>query len=78
MRSREHGSTLIPDNLLVVEKPNPEQSIENLKFEIPYYKPEDLQLKYAKKFMAAMQENMAKAKEELAELEKGGAPEKKD
>jgi hypothetical protein len=49
-----------------------EQSIENQKFEIPYYKPEDLQLKYAKKFLAAMEESLAKAKEELAELQKKG------
>jgi hypothetical protein len=53
-----------------------EQSIENQKFEIPYYKPEDLQLKYAKKFLAAMEQSLAQAKEELAGLEKG-APDKK-
>ena len=47
-----------------------EQAIENTKFEIPYYKPEDLQLKYAKKFLASMEENLAAAKKELAELEK--------
>ncbi len=47
-----------------------EQSIETQKFEIPYYKPADLQLKYAKKFMAAMVESLAAAKTELAELEK--------
>lgn len=47
-----------------------EQSIESQKFEIPYYKPEDLQLKYAKKFLAAMEESLVKAKEELAGLDK--------
>lgn len=47
-----------------------EQSIESTKFEIPYYKPDDLQLKYAKKFLASMEENLAAAKKELAELEK--------
>ena len=47
-----------------------EQSIETQKFEIPYYKPDDLQGKYAKKFMASMEENLAAAKKELAELEK--------
>ena len=53
-----------------------EQSIENTKFEIPYYKPEDLQLKYAKKFLAAMEESLVQAKKELAELEKGGPVDK--
>src|SRR5437867_3394725 len=57
--------------------PGIEQAIENTKFEIPYYKPDDLQLKYAKKFLAAMEESLVQAKAELAELEKG-APEKKD
>lgn len=52
-----------------------EQSIENTKFEIPYYKPDDLQLKYAKKFLASMEENLAAAKKELAELEKSAAQE---
>ena len=47
-----------------------EQSIETLKFEIPYYKPEDLQLVYAKKFLISCEENRQKAIEELAELEK--------
>jgi len=46
-----------------------EQTIETMKFEIPYYKPEDLQLKYAKKFLAAAEENMAAAKQELEMLE---------
>ena len=53
-----------------------EQSIENQKFEIPYYKPEDIQLKYAKKFVAAMEESLEKAKAELRDLDqketKGG------
>lgn len=46
-----------------------EQTIETMKFEIPYYKPDDLQLKYAKKFLAAAEENMAAAKQELEMLE---------
>ncbi len=45
-----------------------EQTIETLKFEIPYYQPDDLQLIYAKKFLAASEENLIKAKKELAEL----------
>lgn len=52
-----------------------EQTIENTKFEIPYYKPEDLQLKYAKKFLAAMEESLTAAKKEFAELEKAPKPE---
>jgi len=55
-----------------------EQSIETTKFEIPYYKPEDLQLKYAKKFLAAMEQSLLTAKEELAALEKSAPQEKKD
>ncbi len=47
-----------------------EQTIENMKFEIPYYKPDDVQLKYAKKFLASCERNLAEAK---AELEKLGA-----
>lgn len=45
-----------------------EQTIENMKFEIPYYKPDDVQLKYAKKFLASCEENLANAKKELAAL----------
>ena len=63
---KDHLSRLIPGL---------EQAIENTKFEIPYYKPEDLQLKYAKKFLAAMEENLALAKKELAELEGTPKPE---
>lgn len=44
------------------------QSIENTRFELPYYKPEDLQLVYAKKFLAASEEELARAEKELAEL----------
>lgn len=49
-----------------------EQTIESTKSMIPYYKPDDLELVYAKKFMAAAEENLARAKKELAELEKPG------
>lgn len=44
------------------------QSIENTRFELPYYKPEDLQLVYAKKFLAASEAELARAEKELAEL----------
>ena len=46
-----------------------EQTIENMKFEIPYYKPDDLQLRYAKKFLASVEENLEKARRDLAALE---------
>ena len=42
-----------------------EQAVENTKAEIPYYRPDDLQLKYAKKFLSAVEENLAKSREEL-------------
>jgi hypothetical protein len=45
-----------------------EQTVENMRFEIPYYKPDDIQLKYAKKFMASAEENLAAARAELAAL----------
>lgn len=46
-----------------------EQTIETMKFEIPYYKPDDLQLKYAKKFLASAEENLAAARKELDMLD---------
>ena len=42
--------------------------MENTRSEIPYYKPDDVQLRYAKKFLAAVEENLAKSQKELAEL----------
>lgn len=50
------------------------QSIENTRFELPYYKPEDLQLVYAKKFLAASEAELVRAEKELADLK--SAPEK--
>ncbi len=47
------------------------QSIESTRFEIPYYKPDDLQLIYAKKFLAASEAELVRAEKELAELRKG-------
>lgn len=44
------------------------QSIESTRFEIPYYKPEDLQLVYAKKFLAASEAELARAEKELESL----------
>ena len=45
-----------------------EQTIETMRFEIPYYKEGDIQLKYAKKFLAAAEENLSKTQRELAQL----------
>lgn len=53
------------------------QSIENLRFELPYYKPGDLQGAYAKKFLDASVDELARAEKELAELQKT-APEGKN
>lgn len=46
------------------------QSIENLRFELPYYKPGDLQGAYAKKFLDASVAELERAEKELAELQK--------
>ncbi|HVA66682.1 MAG TPA: hypothetical protein VNK24_07135 [Elusimicrobiota bacterium] len=48
--------------------PGLEQTIENIKFELQYYDPNDLQLRYAKKFLAASEGNLAKARQELESL----------
>ena len=47
------------------------QTIENQKFELPYYQEGDVMLTYAKKFIAACEQNLLKAQKELAELERG-------
>ena len=46
------------------------QSIENIRFELPYYKEGDLQGVYAKKFLDASLEELARAEAELAGLPK--------
>ncbi len=45
-----------------------EQSIENTRREIPYYDPGDLQLRYAKKFLAAMESTLQSSLKELEAL----------
>ena len=47
-----------------------DQTAESLKFEIPYYKADDIQGHYAKKFLASVQEQAAGAKARLEELRK--------
>jgi len=45
-----------------------DQTAESLKFEIPYYKPDDLQGHYAKKFLATVQEQAAETRKRLEAL----------
>lgn len=54
-----------------------EMSIPDFQGRLEYYEPDDLEGKYARKFLAAMEENLEKARKELAELELrdgGGVP----
>jgi hypothetical protein len=46
------------------------QTAESLKFEIPYYKPDDIQGKYAKKFLLAVEGQIVEARKELEALGK--------
>ena len=52
------------------------QSIESTRFEIPYYKPDDLQLIYAKKFLAASETELVRAEKELADIRQGESEKK--
>ncbi|MEK7390469.1 MAG: hypothetical protein AAB036_12325 [Elusimicrobiota bacterium] len=45
-----------------------EQTCESLKFEIPYYKPDDIQGRYAKKFLASVEEQAAATRARLEAL----------
>ena len=47
-----------------------EQTATNLTFEIPYYKADDIQGHYAKKYLASVQKHLAETKVRLAELNK--------
>ncbi len=47
-----------------------EQTRENLKFEIPYYKPDDIQGRYAKKYLASVEQHIADTSKRLEELRK--------
>lgn len=46
------------------------QTAESLKFEIPYYKADDIQGHYAKKFLASVEEQAEGARKRLEELRK--------
>ena len=54
-----------------------EQTAENLKFEIPYYKPDDIQGHYAKKYLASVEKHLVETKARLEELRKTLPPSKK-
>jgi hypothetical protein len=47
-----------------------EQTAESLKFEIPYYKADDIQGHYAKKFLASVTEQADATRKRLEELRK--------
>ena len=48
-----------------------EQTCENLKFEIPYYKPDDIQGRYAKKYLATLEAHLVETKARLSKLNAG-------
>lgn len=45
-----------------------EQTRESLQFEIPYYKSDDIQGRYAKKFLAAIEKHLEETKSQLKQL----------
>ena len=47
-----------------------EQTAENLKFEIPYYKEDDIQGRYAKKYLISAEKHLAETKIRLEEVRK--------
>ena len=46
-----------------------EESIARTRYELPYYKPDDLQGHYARKFLKSMEDQLAAAQAELDKLE---------
>jgi len=53
-----------------------EQTCESLKFEIPYYKDDDIQGRYAKKYLVSVEKHLAETKARLEELSKTLPPAK--
>jgi hypothetical protein len=51
-----------------------EQTCESLKFEIPYYKADDIQGHYAKKYLVSVEKHLAETKARLEELKKNLPP----
>ncbi len=50
-----------------------EQSIPEMRARLQYIPPEDLERKYTEKFVASMEEELAKARRELEALDKAGS-----
>lgn len=46
-----------------------EDGIERTKYELPYYRPDELEGRYAKKFLKAMEDSLVQSREELERLE---------
>jgi hypothetical protein len=53
-----------------------EQTCESLKFEIPYYKADDIQGHYAKKYLVSVEKHLAETNTRLVELRKTLPPPK--
>ena len=51
-----------------------EQTRESLKFEIPYYKPDDIQGRYAQKFLVSIEKHLEESRARLEELRKALPP----
>ena len=47
-----------------------EQTCESLKFEIPYYKPDDIQGHYAKKYLVSVEKHLIETQARLEDLRK--------
>jgi hypothetical protein len=47
-----------------------ESQIPDFESRLQYYAPDDVEFRYAQKFVKSMQDNLEKAKQELAELDK--------
>lgn len=53
-----------------------EQTCESLRFEIPYYKDDDIQGRYAKKYLVSVEKHLVETKARLDELAKTLPPAK--
>ncbi|MBI2362090.1 MAG: hypothetical protein HYV15_01730 [Elusimicrobia bacterium] len=53
-----------------------EQSLPDMRARLEWYPPENLERKYTEKFIASMESELAKAKQELADLDKAASPPK--
>ncbi|MBI5595289.1 MAG: hypothetical protein HY928_04285 [Elusimicrobia bacterium] len=53
-----------------------EQSLPEMRARLEWYPAENLERKYTEKFIASMESELARAKQELADLEKAAPPPK--